>query len=85
VTDIRQRGGGLATPYQDIPQAANFWDIGFIDGKPYPIGGALVVYLPKSILDRMSRTDVQGRIDKTIPLGVLAIVRYIDENLQEWN
>jgi hypothetical protein len=85
VTDIRQRGGGLATQYQDIPQAANFWDIGFIDGKPYPIGGALVVYLPKSILDRMSRTDVQGRIDKTIPLGVLAIVRYIDENLQEWN
>ena len=85
ITDIRVRGGGLAPQYQDIPQAANFWDIGFIDGKPYPIGGALVVYLPKSILNRMSRSDVQGRIDKTIPLGVLAIVRYIDENLQEWN
>jgi len=35
-----------------IPEAINFWDLGSLDGKPYPLGGALAVYLPVSTLER---------------------------------
>jgi hypothetical protein len=83
ITDARVRGGGLIPAEQGIDQAANFWDIGYLDGKPYPIGGTLVVYLPSSILNTMTRTDVQQRVDKTLPLGALAIIRYYDQNFQE--
>lgn len=83
-TDARVRGGGLAPAYQTIPQAVNFWDIGYWDGKPYPIGGALAVYLPYSILSTLSRTDIQGRINSILPMGAMAVIRYIDANGQEW-
>jgi hypothetical protein len=83
-TDARVRGGGLLTPYQTIPQAVNFWDIGYWDGKPYPIGGALAIYLPYSILSTLSRTDIQGRINSILPMGAMAVIRYIDANGQEW-
>ena len=43
--DIRNRGGGLAKQWQAIPEAINFWDLGSLDGKPYPLGGGLAVYL----------------------------------------
>jgi hypothetical protein len=77
-TDVRVRGGGLAPQYQNLPQASSFFDIGYWDGKPYPIGGALVVYLPLSILDTLSRSEVQGKVQATIPMGSLAVVRYFD-------
>jgi hypothetical protein len=40
-TDIRNRGGGLASQWQAIPQAINFWDLGSLDGKPYPLAPIL--------------------------------------------
>lgn len=83
ITDIRQRGGGLDTPYQDIPEAVNFWDLGFWDGKPYPIGGTLAVYVPVSLLNILTRSDVLGRIQEALPMGVLAVVRYYDSSGQE--
>lgn len=78
ITDARVRGGGLLPAAQVIPQAAHFWDIGFLDGKPYPVGGTLVVNLPSSILATMSRSEIQQRVDKTIPMGCLAVIRYYD-------
>lgn len=82
-TDVRVRGGGLAPQYQNIPQATSFFDLGYWDGKPYPIGGALVVYLPLSILDTLSRSEIQGKVQATIPAGALAVIRYFDEQGQE--
>lgn len=82
--DIRQRGGGLGPLYQDIPEAVNFWDLGFWDGKPYPIGGTLAVYAPASILDTMSRDDVTGRVQKSLPMGVLAVVHYYNADGTEF-
>jgi len=38
ITDIRARGGGLAPQFQQIPQANHFWDLGYLDGRPYPLG-----------------------------------------------
>jgi hypothetical protein len=83
ITDARVRGGGLAPKYQSISQAANFYDIGFIDGKPYPIGGALVVYLPSPILDRMTREEVQGCVEKIVPMGSAVHIRYYSPDGQE--
>jgi len=40
-TDIRNRGGGLAPQWQSIPEAINFWDLGSLDGKPYPLAPIL--------------------------------------------
>ena len=84
-TDSRVRGGGLATKYwATVPQAVNFWDIGYWDGRPYPIGGACAIYLPYSILDTLSRTDVKGRVNSILPMGAIAVIRYIDDNGMEW-
>jgi hypothetical protein len=78
-TDARVRGGGLAEQYWDtVPQAVNFWDIGFFDGRPYPFAGALAVYLPIDILNVLSRTEIQDRVNSMIPMGSLAILRFID-------
>ncbi len=84
-TDARVRGGGLAPAYwSTVPQAVNFWDIGYWDGRPYPIGGACAVYVPYSILNTLSRTDVEGRINSILPMGAMAVIRYIDDNGMEW-
>jgi hypothetical protein len=76
ITDSRVRGGGLDPSFQSIPQAANFWDLGNLDGKPYPVGGALVVYLPSSILDVMSKGDVESRVKATLPMGTFPVIRF---------
>jgi len=83
-TDARVRGGGLSPQYQSIPQAVNFWDIGYWDGRPYPIAGAVAVYLPYTLLNSLSRSDIEGRINAAMPMGALSIVRFIDANGQEW-
>jgi hypothetical protein len=76
MTDIRQRGGGLGPTFQTIPQAVNFWDLGYWDGKPYPIGGALAIYVPATILNIMSRAAVQGKVQAALPMGTLAVIHY---------
>ena len=84
ITDARVRGGGLIPSAQNVDQAPNFWDIGYLDGKPYPIGGTLVVYLPYSLLNTMTRTQVQGLVNKTLPMGTLAVIRYYDPTGNEY-
>lgn len=83
ITDIRNRGGGLATEWQTIPQAVNFWDLGFWDGKPYPVGGALAVYIPAVILNTMSRVDVQSRVQSSLPVGTIAVIHYYNDDGSE--
>lgn len=61
LNDARVRGGGLAPQYQNIPQAVNFWDLGHLDGKPYPLGGTSVVLLPSTILNTFADADVQAK------------------------
>lgn len=83
VTDVRNRGGGLGQLYQNTPQAVNFWDLGYWDGKPYPIGGTLAVYVPAYILNTMSSADVTGLIQAALPVGVLPTVRYYNDDGSE--
>jgi hypothetical protein len=77
-SDVRVRGGGLAPAFQDIPQANHFWDVGYLDGRPYPTGGALPVYLPKLLLERMTREEILVKLEAIVPAGVLPLVRYYD-------
>ena len=82
--DTRNRGGGLDTEWQSIPQAVNFWDLGFWDGKPYPIGGTMALYVPASVLNIMSRSDVQGRVQASLPMGTLAVIHYYNPDGSEF-
>jgi hypothetical protein len=78
VTDIRQRGGGVAPQYLGTPLTYNLWDSCYWDGKPYPIGSALAVYLPQSILGTQSRDTVQAVVQSVLPAGVLPVIHYYD-------
>lgn len=77
--DARVRGGGLAPQFQDIPEAAHFWDLGHLDGAPYPIGGAAVVYLPASLLERFTDVEIRAKVEALFPMGSLPVVRFMDE------
>lgn len=83
-TDIRTRGGGLGKEWQTIPQAVNFWDLGHWDGKPYPIGGVLAVYVPAGVLNTIAKSDVQSRIQKTMAAGCFAVVHFYNEDGTEF-
>jgi hypothetical protein len=83
VEDVRQRGGGLAPVFQGIPEAVNFWDLGYWDGKAYPIGAAVVVYLPSHLLETLSREDVESKVKAVMPLGVSVVVRYYGPDGEE--
>lgn len=84
ITDIRQRGGGLTSAYQNIPQAVNFWDLGFWDGKPYPIGGTLAVYVPASVLTKLSNSDILGAVRASLPAGCLPVIRFYNPDGTEF-
>ena len=83
MTDARVRGGGLASDYQTISQADSFWDIGYLDGRPYPVAGALVVYLPARILNTMTRDVITGVVNSVLPMGTIAVIRYYDQEGNE--
>ena len=83
MSDIRQRGGGLADSWQTIPQAANFWDLGFWDGKPYPVAGGLAVYVPASILNSIARADVEGLVRSSLAMGDFPVIRYYNPDGSE--
>jgi hypothetical protein len=85
ITDARVRGGGLAPAFQTIPQAKNFWDLGYWDGKPYPLGGGLIVYLPESTTSVFTPQQVLGKVQAIVPMGVLPVIRYVDQEGNESN
>lgn len=45
IEDARVRGGGLHPDHHGIEQAQHMWDLGYWDGKPYPLGGGSLVML----------------------------------------
>ena len=78
MTDARVRGGGLAPQWQQIPESQFCWDLGFWDGKPYPSAGASIIYLPQTLLNTMTRDQIEARLEQILPLGSLAQVFYYD-------
>ena len=49
-TDIRNRSGGLASQWQSIFEAVNFWDLGSLDGKPRPLAAETTFVTTDTIL-----------------------------------
>jgi hypothetical protein len=80
VTDIRQRGGGLAEPYITVPQAKDCWDLGFWDGAPVPTAGNCIVYIPGTVLNILSEAQVQSTVQELLPLGCIAVIIYYNLN-----
>ena len=82
-TDARQRGGGLAPLYQTLPQAVNFWDLGYWDGKPFPSGGAMIIYLPITVKQSFSNDEISKIISTVIPMGTIPFILYYDSSGNE--
>jgi hypothetical protein len=82
-TDARQRGGGLGPLYQKIPQAVNFWDLGFWDGKPFPAGGAMMIYLPVTLQNTFTEGEIAQIIGAVIPMGTIPVIIYYDSEGNE--
>jgi hypothetical protein len=83
VNDIRQRGGGVDPQYLGTPQTFNLWDNCCWDGKPYPTGASLAVYLPSTILDSQTSDTVTALVQAVAPLGVLPVVHFVDPTTGE--
>jgi len=81
--DERIRGGGLAPLFQNIPQSVNFWDLGFWDGKPFPAGGSMIIYLPIGLKNTFSSEEVSAIIGSVIPMGTVPVIIYYDQNGNE--
>jgi len=48
IEDIRQPGGGLRQDlHYRVEGCEHLWDLGFWDGKPYPIEGSYIIYIPE--------------------------------------
>lgn len=82
-TDVRQRGGGLGPLFQGIQQSVNFWDLGFWDGKPFPAGGAMIIYLPVTLQNTFSTDEVSRIIGSVIPMGTIPVIVYYDSKGNE--
>jgi len=82
-TDARVRGGGLSSLYQHIPQAVNFWDLGFWDGKPFPAGGAMMLYLPVTLLSTFTSAEVSQIVNAVVPMGTIPVIVYYDSEGNE--
>ena len=78
ITDARTRGGGLVSGKQSIPLASNFWDLGYLDGKPYPIGGTMVIYLPLGLQNILSKDQIKAKVLNIIPEGVYPVIVYYE-------
>lgn len=82
-SDARIRGGGLAPLYQNLPQAVNFWDLGYWDGKPFPAGGAMIIYLPVAVQQTFSTDEINKIIGAVIPMGTIPVIIYYDSEGNE--
>lgn len=83
VSDLRVRGGGIKDEFVTRPAAANLWDAGYWDGKPYPVKGGLVVYLPVSLKERFTEQFIASTVAATVPVGTVPVIRYYSPDGEE--
>jgi hypothetical protein len=83
VEDVRVRGGGLKAGHENVPEARNFWDVGYWDGKPYPVKGGLVVYLPAELKARFPEDFIRSAVQATAPMGTIPVIRFYTQDGEE--
>lgn len=90
ITDVRVRGGGLSKKALeekelekvDIvqPEAQFYWDRGYFDGQAVPANGAIVVRIPKAVLQSyggpFEEDEVRSKVNKHLALGEYIIIEY---------
>jgi len=89
LTDIRVRGGGLndrgIAEIEDVksvqPEAEFLWDTGYFDGQAVPANGALVVSVPRTVLETnggsFTEDEVRQKILKHMGYGIYPIITYL--------
>jgi hypothetical protein len=95
ILDTRTRGGGLDESLsKEIIRQVNkeslyHWDIGYFDGEAYQENGVIILRLPRSILksdtnpNGFHESEVQKAVAKHKAYGVLPIIEYYDEVIDE--
>jgi hypothetical protein len=89
ISDIRIKGGGIRP--NRIKEALNlqdeiqwFWDEGYWDGQSYPGMGAVIVEVPRSLLEEVggsfTRQQIQDAVEKHMAAGSHPIIRYYDQS-----
>lgn len=76
IEDIRVRGGGLLEAYQTEAESISCWDLGFWDGKPYPVSGGLLVYLPITLLEKFDRSSILALVQEVLPAGAFPVIKF---------
>lgn len=72
--DIRQLGGGLP---ENEPDNYNLFDIGHINGRPYRVGGTIVITMPKKY--EKYKNIINNIINKYITAEDFAAIYFEDE------
>jgi hypothetical protein len=67
------------TPIEDLyDESYRFWDIGHIDGEPYPGAAAVAVDLPDDLKEILPISDIQKKASKFLAAGVYPSIRFTD-------
>lgn len=80
VTDCRRRGGGfkdglsLEVIKQKHREAESIWDIGILDGRPYPSNGVIELTVPKGFDGQEGL--IREIIKKWVAFGVHTFIKY---------
>ena len=53
-----------------------FWDNDSLDGEPYPKHNCIIIDLPKKVLEKLSKEEVEKKVKKYLAKGVMPIIFY---------
>ena len=79
--DARRRGGGIPDNLLDqamkiMKPAYSNWDLGYYNGPPLPLKGVALIYLPSSLTNTLSETEIRERAMKHVAAGTYLMIRY---------
>jgi hypothetical protein len=87
--DVRIRGGGIKEKYIETALSLQdelqwYWDVGYWDGQSYPGMGAIIVEIPRKVLEEsggeFTRAQVADIVRKHMAEGCHPIIRYYDQS-----
>jgi len=66
---------------QSYTESYRFWDIGNIDGEPYPAAAAVTMELPSELKDLLDISDIKKKASKFIAAGVYPSIEFYNREL----
>jgi hypothetical protein len=84
IVDTRVYGGGLIEDAGDsIDESKYFYDIGTIDGIPYPGAAAVAITLPSYLKEILPVEEIQQRATKFMAAGIYPVLDFDTELINE--